>query len=150
MGETPESFFKEYIFTYAHDASIKVVALGNVDGATVDSLIWEYANHNDSKFTSKTKIIKKSQPFGIPPVVVKINLNPLLKQKLKEAFLNVHLDEKGRKILKKMIIKPARIAWGSSQISNRIFIDLFNSEISRYLYFYSCQIDFLSYIINLS
>ena len=33
MGETPESFFGRYIFTYAHDNSIKAVAENLVDAA---------------------------------------------------------------------------------------------------------------------
>ena len=104
MGETPESFFKDSIFTYAHDKSIKEVALGHVDGAAVDSLIWEYAKITNPQLTSKTKVIEKSSPFGIPPVVVRKNLNPFLKQKFKESFLNIHNDIEGKNILKKMMI----------------------------------------------
>jgi len=44
MGETPDSYFGRYLYTYAHDRSIKAVAYGLVDGAAVDSLVWEYMN----------------------------------------------------------------------------------------------------------
>jgi phosphonate transport system substrate-binding protein len=75
MDETPDSFFKSYDYTYAHDKSIKAVATGLVDGAAVDSLIWEYANQTNPEHTSKTKIIKRSPPYGIPPVVVRAGLD---------------------------------------------------------------------------
>jgi len=104
MGETPDSFFSKYIYTYKHDKSIERVAQKLVDGAAVDSLIWDYLNHVNPEFTSKTRIIKKSPPYGIPPVVVRRGLEPELKEKIKQVFLNAHEDEKGKQILKRMMI----------------------------------------------
>jgi phosphonate transport system substrate-binding protein len=104
IGETPDSFFHKHIYTYAHDKSIKAVAQGIVDGAAVDHLIWEYLNRTNPEFTSKTRVIEKSPPYGIPPVVVRPGLDPELKEKLRKIFLNAHKDEKGRKILKGMMI----------------------------------------------
>jgi phosphonate transport system substrate-binding protein len=104
MGETPDSFFEKYVYTYAHDKSIKAVAQGIVDGAAVDHLIWEYADRTNPEFTSKTKVIEKSPPYGIPPVVVPPGLDPRLKERLRQILLNVHKDEKGKEILKGMMI----------------------------------------------
>jgi len=104
MKETPESFFRKVTFTQTHDKSIKAVAEGIVDGAAVDSLIWEYADRTDPTFTSKTKIIKKSPPYGIPPVVVRRGLDPRTKERLREVFLNADKDERGKEILKGMMI----------------------------------------------
>ena len=70
MGETPELFFRKYIFTYSHDNSIRSVAEKFVDGAAVDSLIWEYLNAKDPEWTAQTRIIYKSASCGIPPLVV--------------------------------------------------------------------------------
>ncbi len=104
MNETPEKFFKEVIFTKSHDKSIKAVAQGVVDGAAVDSLIWEYLKATNPEFTAKTRILQKSQPYAIPPVAVPRDLDPGLKAKLKEAFLSAHLDPQGQQILRKMKI----------------------------------------------
>ena len=104
MRETPERFFKSIIYTKAHDKSIKAVAQGIVDAAAVDSLIWEYLNKNNPEFTSKTRILEKSPPYAIPPVVVPRELDPAIKNKLKQIFLNAHADPKGREILRKMMI----------------------------------------------
>ncbi|MBI5050148.1 MAG: phosphate/phosphite/phosphonate ABC transporter substrate-binding protein [Nitrospirae bacterium] len=105
MGETPESFFKKYIFTSAHDRSVAAVANRIVDGAAVDSLIYDYLAHNTPEITSKTKVIEKSQPFGIPPVVVRKGLDTKLKLKIKDILLNVHKDPEGQKILRGMMIE---------------------------------------------
>jgi len=104
MNEKPESFFKSSYFTYAHDKSIRAVAAGLVDGAAVDSLIWEYENRTDPEFTSKTKIIERSSPYAIPPVVIRHGMELELKEKLLHILLNVHNDEKGREILRGMMI----------------------------------------------
>ncbi len=69
MGERPEAFFSKTIYTYSHDNSILAVAKSLVDGAAVDSLIWEYYHHKNPIFTSKTRIIRKSEPYGIHHIV---------------------------------------------------------------------------------
>ena len=104
MNETPDTFFKKYVFTYGHDKSIKAVAERLVDGAAVDSLVWDYLDKTDPEYTSQTKIILKSPPYGIPPVVVRPGLDGKMKERLKDIFLNVHNDEAGREILKGMMI----------------------------------------------
>ena len=104
MNETPDSFFKEYIFTYDHDKSIKAVARKIVDGAAVDSLIWDYYNKSNPELTLKTRIILKSPPYGIQPVVVPPGIDPEIKNKLRKIFLDIHKDEKGKKILEGMMI----------------------------------------------
>jgi phosphonate transport system substrate-binding protein len=104
MQETPESFFKEFIFTKAHDKSIKAVAQEVVDAAAVDSLIWEYLNATNPEFTARTRILEKSPPYAIPPIAVPRDLAPGLKEKLRAAVLNAHTDPQGREILRKMRI----------------------------------------------
>lgn len=104
MGETPETFFKEYIYSYAHDTSIRAVAEGIVDAGAVDSLIWNYMEKNASPFTKSTRIIKISPPYGIPPVVVRPTLKKDLKEKIKQILLDMHQDKEGKDILEKMHI----------------------------------------------
>lgn len=104
MNQTPDAFFKKYIFTNAHDKSIKAVAQGVVDGAAVDSLIWEYANRTNPEFTAKTKIIRKSEPYAIPPLVASRSLDAKTKERLRQIFLNAHNDTRGKEILRKMMI----------------------------------------------
>ncbi len=103
-GENPETFFRLTFFTYSHDKSIQAVAEKLVDGAAVDSLVWDYENATDPKFTSRTRIISKSSPFGIPPVVVSKDLDPALKDKLRNTLLHMHEDEKGREILNSIMV----------------------------------------------
>ncbi len=103
-GEKPDTFFKELFYTYSHDNSIKAVAEGVGDGAAVDHLIWEFMNNVDPTYTAQTKIVQKSPPYGIPPVVVHPNIDPELKQRLKQLFFTLHKDEQAQPILRQLQI----------------------------------------------
>jgi len=104
MGESPETFFRLTFFTYSHDKSIQAVAEKMVDGAAVDSLVWDFINATDPRFTKRTKIISKSPPYGIPPVVASKDIDPALKEKLRKILLQMHEDKKGKEILNRIMI----------------------------------------------
>lgn len=102
--QNPDDFFSKTLFTYAHDYSIQAVDRKIVDGATVNSLIFDYIKKKYPQKVGHIRVIYKSEPFGIPPVVVRKNLDKNLKQQLKELFINIHLDNVGSVILKKLLI----------------------------------------------
>ena len=104
MGERPENFFGKTVYTYSHDNSILAVARGLVDGAAIDGLIWEYYHHNNPTFTSKTRIIRKSEPYGIPPLVVSRHSPSALKGSIRRLLLSMHQDPEGQQILSALMI----------------------------------------------
>lgn len=101
---TPQAFFGETFFSHSHDNSIKAVAEGQADGAAVDSLIWEFMHSIDPGLTEKTKIVEKSPPYGIPPIVVHPALDTATKQQLQEVFFSLHQDPQAATVLKKLQI----------------------------------------------
>jgi len=104
MGERPETFFSKTIYTYSHDNAILAVAKGLVDGAAVDSLIWEYYHRKNPVFTSAIRIIRKSEPYGIPPLVASKALSYELKARIRQELFDMHQDPKGRKIISELMI----------------------------------------------
>lgn len=104
MKETPDTFFREVVYTRSHDRAIRAVAQGIVDGAAVDSLIWDYLNAMSPELTGRTRILARSEPYAIPPVAVPRSLPPRLKNRLRKAFLEAHLDPQGREILARIRI----------------------------------------------
>jgi phosphonate transport system substrate-binding protein len=104
MKMTPADFFRSTAYTYSHDKSIESVARKLVDGASVDSLVWDYMNRKDPTLTSRTRIIDKSPPYGIPPVVVARAVPPALRKDLRELFLHAHEDPEGKRILASVMI----------------------------------------------
>lgn len=99
MGETPETFFNRTIFTYSHDNSVHAVMEQLVDGAAVDSLVYEFMADRDPAVRARTRILARWGPFGINPVVVQPQLDPALKDKLRILFLTMHQDAEGQLIL---------------------------------------------------
>lgn len=99
LAETPISFFDKYVHTYSHDSSITAVATGLVDAAAVDSLIYNQMINDDPVLVTRTKVIARWGPYGIPPVIIYPTLDPQLKQQLQNFFLSLHESEEGRTIL---------------------------------------------------
>jgi len=104
IGRRPETFFRDLTYTYSHDNSILAVAKKLVDGAAVDSHIWEYFNQKNNFFSSKTRVIHKSESFGSPPLVVSADLNPKLKSSLVEIIRTMHQDPGGAEILSNLMV----------------------------------------------
>jgi phosphonate transport system substrate-binding protein len=104
MNERPETFFSKTIYTYSHDNAILAVAKGLVDGASVDGLIWEYYHHKNPVFTSETRIIRKSEPYGIPPLVASKSLSFELRTRIRRELFDMHQDPDGKKIISELMI----------------------------------------------
>lgn len=104
LGETPESFFARVFFTYSHDNAIRAVATRVADGANVDSLVYDHLVARDPSLAQKTRVIQRSPPFGIPPVVVNPNLSPQTKATLRELLLQITYDGEGQAILRNLRI----------------------------------------------
>ena len=98
-GENPEDFFSRTFFTYSHDDAIYAVAHGVADGASVDNLVLDFAIKRDPELEQKIRIIHTSEPFGMPPVVVRPDIRPQLFANLQDVLLNIHLDPEGRAAL---------------------------------------------------
>lgn len=104
LKETPDRFFKDVVYTYSHDRSIESVARKLVDGAAVDSLVWDAMRRKNPEFTSRTRIVDRSDAFGIPPIVVSRAVEPALKRKLRDLLLHAHEDEEGKEILSGIMV----------------------------------------------
>lgn len=104
LNERPETFFARTIYTYSHDNSILAVARELVDGAAVDSLVWEYYRQRNPSLAEKTRIIRQSEPYGIPPVVTSSTLSSELRERLTRVLFSMHQDSNGRKILQELLI----------------------------------------------
>ncbi len=105
FGVKPEKFFSEVMYTRSHDKSVEAVAKKVVEGASIDSLIYDYAAKKNPVYTSQTKIIRKSPPYGIPPLVVRKETDPVLKNKIKNILLNMHTDPSGKAVLDDIMVE---------------------------------------------
>jgi phosphonate transport system substrate-binding protein len=99
LGAEPETFFSRIFFTYSHDNAIRAVADGLADGAAVDSLVFDFAVARDPSLARKIRLIHRSPPFGIPPVVVSSDVRPQLRADLHDLLLGLQETPEGPAIL---------------------------------------------------
>jgi phosphonate transport system substrate-binding protein len=104
LGATPQTFFSKVVFTNAHDQSIRAVAHGVVDGATVNGLIFDFLKIRRDENVRDIRVIEASDPYGMPPVVTHRNLDSKTKEHLRTVLLEMHLDEDGRATLAPLLI----------------------------------------------
>ncbi|OHB33694.1 MAG: hypothetical protein A2X84_08280 [Desulfuromonadaceae bacterium GWC2_58_13] len=105
MGVAPEDFFDSSTYTYAHDRSIHAVADHLVDGAAVDSLIWDYMAATEPDLTNQVRVIERYGPYAIPPVVAAPHVAPELREKIRRVLLTMHETPSGREILQAMHVE---------------------------------------------
>lgn len=98
-GENADEFFGKHELTGSHDMSVTAVASGFVDGAAVDSLVYEQMVAEDPAIASRTKVILKSPPFGMPPVVTPAGIDPTLREQLLKTLLEMHASPGGQAAL---------------------------------------------------
>jgi phosphonate transport system substrate-binding protein len=105
LGSNKDLFFSKVSYTYGHDVSIHMVNRGVIDGASIHGLIYNFIAENHPESVSNTQIIKKSEWFGMPPVVASNHLDKKRIDLYKDLFSNIHRDSIGRNILKQLKIE---------------------------------------------
>ena len=98
-GEDPQPFFSEHLITGSHDRSVHAVASGYVDGAAVDSMVYDHVVEDDPSVKEQTTVIGSSKPFGTPPFVVHPGVDSKLKQELQAVLLALHEDTEAKHFL---------------------------------------------------
>ncbi len=104
-GEDPARYFSGTTFTYSHDGCIRALLDGVVDGAAVDSLVHDFEVRSNSALSDRVRVVHRSGPLPISPVVVPGAIEPALREALRAAFLSMHETPQGRGILEPLGIR---------------------------------------------
>ncbi|MBC7416352.1 MAG: putative selenate ABC transporter substrate-binding protein, partial [Herminiimonas sp.] len=95
----PDTDLKRIAFSGAHDATVAAVAGGKVDAGALNISVWE-------KLQSQSKVDPSVRVFYTTPGYydynwsVRSDMNPVLRQKLTDAFLSLNRnDPQGKEIL---------------------------------------------------
>lgn len=103
--EDPGTFFSSTVFTNAHDVSIQMVARRVVDGAGVNSQVFDYLKETEPDRIRDVKVIEISENFGLPPVVASYRMDNELKMKVRKILINMHHDDRGRELITSLLIE---------------------------------------------
>lgn len=101
QGLRPEHFFSRVFFTYGHRNVVRAVASGLADSGSVDGYVWEVMTETDPELTGATRIIRKSEWLGFPPIATPRGAlaRPEI-QALQNAFVKMGEDALGQVVLK--------------------------------------------------
>lgn len=96
----PEAFFKKTIFTYGHRNVVRAVASGLAQSGSVDGYVWEVMSELEPELTKKTKVLRKSEELGFPPVAcLRKNRDGDGVKLLHGALIDMRSDADGRDVL---------------------------------------------------
>ncbi len=101
LMQTPETFFSSHQITGGHDLSVAAVANGDADAAAVHSLVLEQMPKTTRR---RVRVIHRSPPFGMPPVVAPTSVSDELASGLRESLLQMHESPEGAGILARIHI----------------------------------------------
>jgi phosphonate transport system substrate-binding protein len=92
-------FFKKLIYTYDHGESIEAVLDGFVNGASIDSLVYEQYITKHPKASKQLKIVQKIGPFTISPIIINSSIGRKKFLLLQKLFLKMDSSDNGKDIL---------------------------------------------------
>jgi phosphonate transport system substrate-binding protein len=99
-GLRSEAFFREVIFTYGHRNVVRAVASGLAQSGSVDGYVWEVMASIEPELTARTKVIRKSELLGFPPVACLSTQSASVSVDLmRKALLAMGGDPEGRAVL---------------------------------------------------
>lgn len=98
----PPRFFASSYFTHAHDRSVEAVARGLADAASVDGNVYAAMVAIDPSLAEKVRILERSPPFGLPPVVALETLGAATREKLRRSLLSLHEHPEGLTVMKEL------------------------------------------------
>jgi len=101
LGEDPSTFFSAHIITGSHDLAVAAVMNGDADAAALHSLVY---SRMPSSTRKRLRIVLRSPPFGMPPVVAPAASDAGLKDLLRETLLEMHRQPGGAAILSRLKI----------------------------------------------
>lgn len=101
-GLDEDDFFGKHVISGSHDRSVYAVKSGVVDGAAVDSIVYEQMIAKDPQLGKHVKVIHRSPPFGMPPLIVRAGLSADLLAELRRILFGMHEDRRGKAILESL------------------------------------------------
>ena len=96
----PEQFFRRTFFTYGHRNVVRAVASGLAQSGSVDGYVWEVMASIEPALTSQTKVIRRSELLGFPPIAcLAAQAQSEDVVTLQDALVTMPNDADGREVL---------------------------------------------------
>lgn len=98
LGER-NGYFGRVVESGAHQQSLRMIARGEVDASAIDSTVLEAECARMPGLRAQLRVVDTLGPSPMPPWVMRRELPAACKLLLRAAFLEMHLNDEGRRIL---------------------------------------------------
>ena len=105
LGWHPDKFFAQVHHTGGHDRSVRAVADGRADVASVGQIFYDIATRHEPSLGARTRIIDRSAPMPNPPVVVPKSTSEAARRLIVAALVGLADTPDGRSMLADMRIE---------------------------------------------
>ncbi|RWU25475.1 putative selenate ABC transporter substrate-binding protein [Pseudomonas alkylphenolica] len=95
----PETYFSRVAYSGAHDATAAWVQAGKVDAGVLNASVWDKLVASGKVDTSKVKVFATTPSYYDYNWTVRGSLDPALKAKIKQAFLDLDPAKPGDKAI---------------------------------------------------
>ncbi len=92
-------FFKRVLRSGSHENSVRMVANGEADASSVDSMVLDYMIAKDPEYARKVRVILSNGPAPVVPLVSTRSVDDETFHRLQDAIVQMDQTEEGRKIL---------------------------------------------------
>ncbi len=100
-GERPSEFFNRTFYTYGHRNVVRAVSAGLAQSGSVDGYVWEVMKETEPELTARTRILRKSEWLGFPPVAASAEPRDAdAVRRITAALEQMDQDKEGQAILK--------------------------------------------------
>ena len=101
-GLDPATLFRKSFFTYAHRKVAVAVANGVAQAGAVDGYVWETLALRAPELTAKTRVARKSDEYGFPPLVARRSISADEFARMEKTLVEMRDDPGGRALLKQL------------------------------------------------
>ena len=109
--QSPEPLiFMRTFFTGSHRSVVEAVASELAHGGSVDGYVWDTLAIFEPELTKATRIVRKSDKFGFPPIVSNKMSNSKDVMEMNKVLIQMEQDPDGRDLLKRLNIDGFTIA----------------------------------------
>ena len=101
-GLRSATLFRKTFFTWAHQDTVRAVAVGLAQAGAVDGYIWETLARIEPELTRQTRVVAKSDWYGFPPIVARVSLAVDDLDAIRRIFVSMEDNDEGRRLLGRM------------------------------------------------
>jgi phosphonate transport system substrate-binding protein len=100
MGES-DGFFASVTMAGSHENALTMILDGSVDGAVIDSTVYETVLREDPALGSKLRVIESLGPSPMPPWIISSRVQAGLRSDIGLALTEMHEEPEGKLILQR-------------------------------------------------